>query len=252
MDADVRRLLAEAIGTYLARVGYEAHGFFPQDVSFESILREIDRQLSLVDTQVMEAALVHLMSKLYPVSGVHDQESYMANQSTYSGPLNRRVRYLLIQTIGTYMARRLSIAPTYEMLHELMEGVNENCLSTPFEVLEGSFIQMAMALLSVENELDNYMALDFGLTDTKPPGQPHHTVLSLPRVPFSSVLTESNDVEIPCTECAVCTEDFGNDDLTVKLLCHHNFHPDCITEWSRHGQSCPLCRRPFDLIVDSQ
>ncbi len=41
-------------------------------------------------------------------------------------------------------------------------------------------------------------------------------------------------------ECAICLEPLisGHE----KLKCKHNFHKDCISEWKKHKDTCPLCR----------
>jgi len=52
------------------------------------------------------------------------------------------------------------------------------------------------------------------------------------------------------TECAICMEDFRNDDSDnseeidpIKTLrCGHRFHCDCIDPWIAQKSSCPLCR----------
>lgn len=48
------------------------------------------------------------------------------------------------------------------------------------------------------------------------------------------------------TVCLICLEP-----LELKptyLLCAHKFHFNCIREWLRYDQSCPLCRRRFAFV----
>ncbi|EKX74241.1 conserved hypothetical protein [Theileria equi strain WA] len=55
--------------------------------------------------------------------------------------------------------------------------------------------------------------------------------------------------------CAVCTEDFRDQDkvhwLTEdKSLCGHAFHVDCIIPWLKEHNTCPVCR--FELPTDDE
>jgi hypothetical protein len=42
--------------------------------------------------------------------------------------------------------------------------------------------------------------------------------------------------------CCVCLEDFQKDEEIVELHCGkgHIFHPNCIKDWARQHDSCPL------------
>ncbi|CAD8067186.1 unnamed protein product [Paramecium sonneborni] len=42
--------------------------------------------------------------------------------------------------------------------------------------------------------------------------------------------------------CYICQEDFQNDELELEMSCSHNFHKDCLTQWLKINNSCPVCR----------
>jgi hypothetical protein len=54
-------------------------------------------------------------------------------------------------------------------------------------------------------------------------------------------------------ECSICLEE-GND-TKGKLLCGHEFHPECIERWIRTARKkgtpprCPLCREPIKPVI---
>ncbi|WVZ48950.1 hypothetical protein U9M48_000335 [Paspalum notatum var. saurae] len=50
----------------------------------------------------------------------------------------------------------------------------------------------------------------------------------------------------PETKCAVCLAELA-DGVNVRVLpvCMHYFHADCVAEWLRAHQTCPLCRAPL-------
>ncbi len=50
-------------------------------------------------------------------------------------------------------------------------------------------------------------------------------------------------------ECSICMTEINLDD-SFKTICQHTFHKNCLDEWRKNSQSCPLCRQelPFEFI----
>ena len=44
------------------------------------------------------------------------------------------------------------------------------------------------------------------------------------------------------TNCAICLENYENDNLVLLLECRHIFHEHCGVQWFRGQQFCPMCR----------
>lgn len=44
------------------------------------------------------------------------------------------------------------------------------------------------------------------------------------------------------TNCVICLEDFKNGDVTTNLPCLHMFHTDCIRNWLKKQNTCPICK----------
>ena len=42
-------------------------------------------------------------------------------------------------------------------------------------------------------------------------------------------------------KCSICLGDIVNE--KIILNCNHEFHFNCLTEWTRRRNNCPLCRR---------
>ena len=43
--------------------------------------------------------------------------------------------------------------------------------------------------------------------------------------------------------------DGSEDDMIAHLLpCGHNLHNDCLKPWVERANSCPICRRSFNLV----
>lgn len=43
-------------------------------------------------------------------------------------------------------------------------------------------------------------------------------------------------------ECSICTDEYKNTDTISITNCNHIFHTDCIKEWGKYKQDCPLCK----------
>ncbi|CAI2377906.1 unnamed protein product [Moneuplotes crassus] len=48
-------------------------------------------------------------------------------------------------------------------------------------------------------------------------------------------------------ECTICLEGFKEGDNIINLPCHstHIFHAQCIADWVRINNNCPLCKTPI-------
>jgi hypothetical protein len=42
-------------------------------------------------------------------------------------------------------------------------------------------------------------------------------------------------------DCMICLADFEPEDRVGKLPCNHTFHVDCLKEWVKRKNHCPLC-----------
>lgn len=48
-------------------------------------------------------------------------------------------------------------------------------------------------------------------------------------------------------ECCICTEPI-NKRYVPKYVCNHFFHKECIDEWLKINNHCPICRRDLSVI----
>ncbi|KAL4482380.1 hypothetical protein ABPG73_012840 [Tetrahymena malaccensis] len=57
---------------------------------------------------------------------------------------------------------------------------------------------------------------------------------------------KSNKSESVC--CAMCLSELINDEQIIKTICDHSFHAQCLEEWLKKNDECPLCRESFELL----
>lgn len=56
--------------------------------------------------------------------------------------------------------------------------------------------------------------------------------------------------EIGC-ECTICKDIFLlGQKLTTLETCSHTFHHNCINEWGKYKQECPLCRSIIPIVTE--
>ncbi|CAM8898656.1 unnamed protein product [Rhodiola kirilowii] len=44
------------------------------------------------------------------------------------------------------------------------------------------------------------------------------------------------------TKCSICQEEYANGDEMGELQCKHSYHIDCIDQWLRQKNWCPICK----------
>ena len=50
------------------------------------------------------------------------------------------------------------------------------------------------------------------------------------------------------TKCTICTNRYYNDNSNmIQFSCTHYFHKDCIIEWAKIKDTCPVCR---NILID--
>ena len=42
--------------------------------------------------------------------------------------------------------------------------------------------------------------------------------------------------------CYICLKEYIIGDKVLALPCLHNFHPDCVKEWFKEKNICPICK----------
>ena len=60
----------------------------------------------------------------------------------------------------------------------------------------------------------------------------------LPEIKIQNVNKLENDKK----RCNICLEDFSNGEKVLVLPCLHIFHTNCIKEWFKSNNTCPLCK----------
>merc|ERR1740121_1532011 len=70
------------------------------------------------------------------------------------------------------------------------------------------------------------------------------TLRSLPRIKVTAYDIAANEG----SECSICLGDLVAGEPALRLPCGHLFHEDCVTDWLKKSNECPVCR--FELPTD--
>lgn len=73
-----------------------------------------------------------------------------------------------------------------------------------------------------------------------PAPAPENRINSIPTVKVTADQARDN------LQCAICMDDFKENDDAKRLPCSHHFHEECIKRWLRLHGTCPTCRVPLD------
>ncbi|KAL2944253.1 putative RING-H2 finger protein ATL53 [Bienertia sinuspersici] len=71
-------------------------------------------------------------------------------------------------------------------------------------------------------------------------------------IPAMKFIQVSKDRELNCINgCSICLGEGYEDEEMCKVLpeCNHVFHSNCIDQWLKKKQSCPVCRKIFRVVL---
>jgi hypothetical protein len=69
-------------------------------------------------------------------------------------------------------------------------------------------------------------------------------------VPIQKYSTLSDNVKKNYTECSICYEKYDENSNISILSCKHCFHTDCIKNWGKRKNNCPICREIIPIIEE--
>ena len=71
---------------------------------------------------------------------------------------------------------------------------------------------------------------------------PDAIVNELPEITIDSVDKLDGDKK----DCTICLNSFKHGDKALILPCIHIFHTDCIKNWFKTQNTCPICKFKMD------
>jgi len=121
-------------------------------------------------------------------------------------------------------------------LNQFAGGSNQNL---PFQIIPGHPGGAGFSLnpANLDTFLTQFLTQ---LENTGPAPAPENRINSIPTVKITA--EQARDM----LQCAICMDEFKEDEETKRLPCSHHFHQDCISRWLRLHGTCPTCRVTLD------
>ena len=93
-----------------------------------------------------------------------------------------------------------------------------------------------------DNNNDNFDSLEdiLDLNNLEENGLDEEIINSFPK----SIVDDINKLKEK--KCVICLEEFQNGDEKTTLPCFHIFHPNCINQWLKKHDNCPICKTKFE------
>merc|ERR1740116_446186 len=88
------------------------------------------------------------------------------------------------------------------------------------------------------------------LNDPNRHGPPPVAKDVLDNLPTKTVTTDMLLDDNCVTDCAVCKDSFGANEVVRILPCKHKYHSECIIPWLKMHNTCPVCR--YELKTDDE
>lgn len=132
----------------------------------------------------------------------------------------------------------------------LLEKLDTICFLTPafdnaaWSIMTASFLSL-LALCSVLTlfmyiRRARFRELAARMLEREPLGMSASEVKAMPELVFRTGASESSGLET----CAICLEDYEEEETLRLLPCRHGFHAACIDQWlMTRSPCCPVCKR---------
>jgi E3 ubiquitin-protein ligase DOA10 len=49
--------------------------------------------------------------------------------------------------------------------------------------------------------------------------------------------------------CSICMKDYDVNDKVLTTPCSHNYHQNCVLDWFRKSNKCPICK--FKIVKEN-
>jgi len=53
-------------------------------------------------------------------------------------------------------------------------------------------------------------------------------------------------------ECTICQDEYKNEETLLEMPCEHDFHEECLVNWLKLHNTCPICRKPVETNSENQ
>ncbi|CAK75456.1 unnamed protein product (macronuclear) [Paramecium tetraurelia] len=127
-------------------------------------------------------------------------------------------------------------------LEQMAQGINDSELRS-FEIYISPEAQSSRTLSDWTqslNEISDFLNFLSLLTENL--FYQEDQQLGASETQISTLREHVADINDQQSTCYICQEDFKEEEVELEMSCSHNFHKDCLTQWLKINNSCPVCR----------
>ena len=127
-----------------------------------------------------------------------------------------------------------------ELYDEIFNEVLENAIRDYMNamILSERYLTSSETFMNtILNNNRNYERILQESFETQPEIEKTDHIVETESYKYSEIKDKIDD-----KDCCICLSEFEDDCEVSILMCTHVLHKDCMIEWGKYKQSCPVCR----------
>ncbi|KAL1914482.1 uncharacterized protein VTP21DRAFT_8865 [Calcarisporiella thermophila] len=181
------------------------------------------------------------------------QQAFGGQQNRQSGPMSREETTPSQQQQHQQQEQQHEESGQQEHQHDQTQGQQQRGQQAQFQQPFNPNIHPLLQflhLMGLQPLSGDYVLTQEGFDDIitqlmeqahgRPPPAPQHVIDNLPEVDITAAQVAKG------VECPVCQEVYTEGEKVLKLPCEHVYHGECIREWLKINNTCPICRYVID------
>ena len=174
-----------------------------------------------------------------------EEDEYLEYSNEFTSEFNSIVNNLMSDLLHNSLTENSSFNDTYfNNSNRSYENYNYNdyfMRFSPYTVL-GNSGRYNYNFNNYELDIENALNESFNdhLTKSSLKKNPLKENISYEIFKFEKICKEFKEKS---PSCCICCDDYElNHDVCIVPKCNHVFHHECLNEWSKYKENCPICR----------